>query len=144
MTGDFTGFANTRFRSSGDIDPGIEHIDRDRYSQLVVGSFAFEVIDQLFGPRVIVVNDLAELAAILWIHLVEELAQKHRVLVIARKDDRLARDLAGGVFLPVFHQVAQDHPVCVLVVDDLVDVLRREVVLRRVFTLLFKLLDLFR
>ena len=102
---------------------------------------ALEVVDQLLGSRIVVVDDLAEATAVLRIHLVEHLPHQHGVLMIAREDDALAGKLTGRVSQAVLHQVAKDRAVGVLVVDDLVDLLGRKIVLRRVFALLFKLLE---
>ena len=109
-------------------------------SMLVPSSL--EVVDQLLGTRIVVVDDLTELAAILRIHLVEQLLQQYGVLVIASEDDGLAGQLTGRIADPVFHQVAKDGAVGILVVDDLVDLLGREVVLCWVLALFLQLLDL--
>ena len=60
------------------VDAGVEHVDRDRDGQVVVRAVALEVVDQLLGARVVVVDDLAEVTAILRIHLVEELREQDR------------------------------------------------------------------
>ena len=50
--------------------------------------------------------------------------------------------MSGRILDPVFHQVSEDRAVGVLVIDDLVDLLRGEIILRRVLPLVFELLDL--
>ena len=125
-----------------DVDPGIEHVDRDRDGQVVVGTFALEIVDQLLGSGIVVVDHLAEFAGVLRIHFIEELTHQHRMLMVAGENDALSKDLSGRVLDPVFHQVSEDRAVGVLVVDDLVDLLRGEIILRRILPLVFELLDL--
>ena len=45
-------------------------------------SFALEVVDQFLGPRVVVVDDPAEVAAVLRVHLVEEVLEQDGVVVV--------------------------------------------------------------
>ena len=103
---------------------------------------ALEIVNQLLRARIVVVDDLAELAAVLGIHFVEELAHQDGVLVIAGEYDALAGELSGRIPESVFHQVPKNYTVCVPVVNALIDLFRREIELGRILALLFKRLDL--
>src|ERR1700730_7751463 len=60
----------------GNVDAGVEHVDRNRNGKVVVSALAFEVVDELLGSRVVIVDDLTKAPAILRIHLIKHLSQK--------------------------------------------------------------------
>ena len=74
----------------------------------IVAALALEVVDQFLGARIVVVDHLAEVAAVLRVHLVEQVVQQDGVVVVAGEDDGLADRLAVGIADAVLHQVAQD------------------------------------
>ena len=86
----FDGPRENQVHDLRNVDPGIEHVDRDRYGQIVVGTFALEIVDQLLGTRIVVVDHLAELAGVLRIHFIEELTHQHRMLMVPCKYDALS------------------------------------------------------
>ena len=65
----------------------------------------------------------AEASAVLRIHLIEHLPHEHCVLMVPGENYAFAGYLARGVTQPVFHQIAQDRAIGVLVVNDFVDFL---------------------
>lgn len=67
----FDGLCKDQVDNFGHIDTGIEHVYRDSDLNIVMLPLAFEVIDQLLGARIVVVDYRAEAAAVLGIHLVE-------------------------------------------------------------------------
>ena len=98
-----------------------------------------DFLDQLLGPRVVGVDDAAELAAILGKQFVEYLRQQHGVVVVAGKDNGFARKLAGVVPYPFFHQIADEGAVGIAVENLFVDLVVFLVEVPRIFTILFEL-----
>ena len=84
-------------------------------------ALALEIVDQFLGSRIIVVDDVAELAAVLRIHLVEEFCSRRAWLWLRAKMIVLPTRVPAAIADAVLHQVPQDEPVGVLVEDDLVD-----------------------
>ncbi|MCY1181960.1 hypothetical protein D9M73_224950 [compost metagenome] len=72
----------------GHIDAGVEHVHRDGDAEVVVRLLEF--LDQGVHVRNGVVDDLADLAAVLRVKLAEELFQVLGVLLALGKDDGLA------------------------------------------------------
>jgi hypothetical protein len=88
----------------GDVDAGVEHVDRDRDRQIV--GRVLEVGDEVLGARLVVVDDLAEGRAVLRVQLGEHVGQVDRVVVVAGEHDGLADAAAGGVAQAVVHEGA--------------------------------------
>ena len=124
----------------GHIDAGVEHIHGHGNGQLVVG--VFKIINELLGAGIVVVDDLAELAPQLRIHLVEEFHHDDGMPWVAGKDNAFARKLLRGVTEPVLHEVLENLAVGVLVINLLVDLLLFEVEEFGVVAAFFQLLAL--
>ena len=104
----------------GHVDAGVEHVDRDGDGQLVVG--VFEVVDELLGLGLLVVDDAAEGGPVLGVELAEDLGEMHRVQVVPREDDGLADMLPRRLADAALHQRAPDGARGVLVEEVLVEV----------------------
>ncbi|MNC61664.1 hypothetical protein D3C75_1116240 [compost metagenome] len=70
------------------IDAGVEHVYRDGDAEVVL--WFFEFFDQRTHVRDLVVDDLADLAAILRVELAEEFFQVLSMVLTLGKDDGLA------------------------------------------------------
>ena len=64
------------------VDSGVQHIDGHRDFRVAVRR-AFKVVDQLFGPGVVVIDDPAEFTAVLREQFVEDLRQQDGMVVVA-------------------------------------------------------------
>src|SRR5437879_3711528 len=53
------------------INARIEHVNGNRDCKLWIVAYSFEIVDQLFCSRIIVVDDPAEISTVLGVHLVE-------------------------------------------------------------------------
>src|SRR4051812_34615507 len=91
----------------GDVDARVEHVNRNRDGKVAVSAAAFEIINELLGSRVVVVDDLAEAPTVLRIHLIKHLPHEYGMLMVSRKNDALASKLTGRIAQPVFHQVTK-------------------------------------
>lgn len=125
----------------GDVDARVQHVYRDCYAQVTFR--LLELVDQLPGPRLLGVDDTAELTGELRVHLIEQVSQQSGVVNVAGEDDALAGQLAVGVAQAVVHQVTQDDAVGVLVEHGVVNFLSVELQGIGVDSLILKLSNLF-
>ena len=83
------------------VDARVEHIHRNCDGQIRVVAYALEVVDQGFRPWVVADDRLAEVAAILRVHLVEEFFQQPGVLDTAGENDGLPNAAASATRMPL-------------------------------------------
>ena len=104
------------------IDARIQHVHRDR--DLRKTSRLVEIVDQVLHIVCVVIDHAREVPAPLREQLVKPLHDKLRVLVVARKDDRLAQLVAALYALPLLHQVNKHLVYGVLVEQPCVERVR--------------------
>ena len=127
-----------------DIDASVQHVHGNCYSEILASVSGFEIVNELFGARLVVVDAQAEVAAILGIHFIEELDEKFGVAVVAGENDSFAKPGAVGVADAFFHQIPQDGAVGVLVEDGFADLLLVIIDVFRISGLFGELLALLR
>ena len=85
-----------------------------------------EVVDQLLGPRLVVVDDPAELPPYCGYISLKTFCEQHGVVVVAGEDDRSCRRwLPVASRMPFSIRLRRIDPVGVLVEDVLIEVLAR-------------------
>ena len=85
----------------GNVDAGIEHVDRDRNHQIATG--ICKLINQALGVLHLVVDQPGSLARQVGVVVIKTILNELGVLVVMGKNHRLADPIASAVVAPLVH-----------------------------------------
>ncbi|MNJ30227.1 hypothetical protein D3C77_248230 [compost metagenome] len=103
------------------VDTGVQHVDRNSYSEVVIRFF--ELLDQRAHIGDAVVDNLADLDPVLRVEFAEESFEMLSVILALSEDDCLAYQRAGFILDAVVDQVFQNNSISVFTEDLAANVL---------------------